>query len=196
MRDDVIEDRDIKFREKANKWNAFNTKEDPVGMCKAADYHDQWFRSKVAAFNVYYICRAGNALWPCRTVTLSNWWKKKHADPLATKQKWYCPHCEGELQDKMVGVGGVVEIVVNRVAFNLPEAAAGDENFEVQKGVWSKEWMGLYCKAELPPPQHIQDLKCGAVEQNFGWFTSPLQLMKIIPELAPIANRALQPTAE
>ena len=32
-----------KFRDKANKWNAFNTKEDQVGMCKAADYHDQWF---------------------------------------------------------------------------------------------------------------------------------------------------------
>ena len=89
LRDDVIEETETKFREKANTWNAFHNKEDQVGMCKAADYHDQWFKTEVAAFNVYYICRAGHAEWPCRTVTLSNWWKKKHDDPLATKQKWY-----------------------------------------------------------------------------------------------------------
>ena len=90
----MIEEREEELRKKANKWNAFNTHEDQIGMCRAAGYHDQWFKSLVAAFNVYYICRSGGAGWPCRTVTLSNWWKKKHADPLATKQKWYCPHCE------------------------------------------------------------------------------------------------------
>ena len=87
LRDDVIEDREIKFREKANKWRAFKTRDDQNGMCKAADYHDTWFRTEVAAFNVYCICRAGGAAWPCRTVTLSRWWKTKHLDPLATKQK-------------------------------------------------------------------------------------------------------------
>ena len=60
LRDDVIEDAEIKFREKANTWNAYHAQEDQVGMCKAADYHDQWFRTKVAAFNIYYICRAEN----------------------------------------------------------------------------------------------------------------------------------------
>ena len=69
------------FYEKANKWRAFKVNEDQSGMIKAADYHDTWFRTKVAAFNVYYICRAGRADWPCRTVTLSKWWKMKHADP-------------------------------------------------------------------------------------------------------------------
>ena len=55
--------------------------------------------------------------------------------------------------------------------------------------------MGLYCKAESPP-QQIQDLMCGAIEQNHGWCTNPSQLMKCIPELVPIANRALQPSSE
>ena len=53
--------------EKANKWRAFKDNEDQSGMIKAADCHDTWFRTKVAAFNAYYICRAGHADWPCRT---------------------------------------------------------------------------------------------------------------------------------
>ena len=102
-RDDVIEEREDELRRKANMCNAFIMHEYQVGMCRAADYHDQWFRSNVAAFNVYYICRAGHADWPCRTVTLSSWWKKKHADPLATKQKWYCPHGEASYKTKWGG---------------------------------------------------------------------------------------------
>ena len=59
------------------------------------------------------------------------------------------PPLRGELQDEL---GVIVDIVVNRVAFGMPEAAATDEKFEVQEGLWSKDWIGLYCKAELPPP--------------------------------------------
>ena len=55
--------------------------------------------------------------------------------------------------------------------------------------------MGLYCKAELPP-QQFQDVKCGAIEKQHGWCTNPTQLMNCIPELVPIANKALQPRKE
>ena len=133
MRDDEVLEAEAKFREKANKWRAFNTTDDQTGMIKAADYHDTWFRTEVAAFNVYYICRAGHEEWPCRTVKLSNWWNTKHADPLATKQKWYCPACQAGYKTKWGGV--IVEMVVNRVAFDIPPAGEDDDNIEIAKDV-------------------------------------------------------------
>ena len=100
LRDEEVLATDKKtFYEKAHKWRAFKDNEDRIGMCKAADYHDTWFITEVAAVNVNYICRAGGA-WPCRLVTLSSWWQEKHTDPLATKQKWYCPAFEARSQTK------------------------------------------------------------------------------------------------
>ena len=52
----------------------------------------------------------------CRTVTRSAFWKKKHDDPLATKQKWYCPHCEAGYRTKF---GLIVELTVKRSSFNV-----------------------------------------------------------------------------
>ena len=46
--------------------------------------------------------------------------------------------------------GVIVKFVVNRDAFGMPKAADTEDNYEVQKGRWSKEWIGLYCKAALP----------------------------------------------
>ena len=64
LRDDEILEAEARFRDKANKWRAFNTTDDQTGMIKAADYHDTWFRTEVAAFNVYYICRSGGVNGP------------------------------------------------------------------------------------------------------------------------------------
>ena len=89
-----------------------------------------------------------------------------------------------------------MEIVVKRVAFGMPEATEEDDNFEIQAGLWSREWIGLYWKADPPPPQHIQDLKCGGVERSFYWCSNPKELMANIPELTPIATKALRPTSE
>ena len=86
-------------------------------------------------------------------------------------------------------------MVVNRKEFSFPAAGEDEDNFEIAKGIWSKDWMGLYCKAELPP-QHFQDLKCMAIEKNHGWCTNPRQLLRCIPELVPIATKALQPRKE
>ena len=141
----------------------------------------------MAAFNVYYICRAGHANWPCRTVTLSKWWKKKHEDPLATKQKWYCPKCQAGYKTKW---GVIIEMVVNRKVFDIPAAEGDEDNFEIAKGIMSKEWIGLYCKAELPP-QHLQDMNAQCVERFNPECTTPTQLLDAIPCLRPISKRAL-----
>ena len=98
----------------------------------------------------------------CRTVTRSAYWKKKHEDPLAAKQKWYCPHCEAGYNTKF---GVIVQIIVKRAAFGMPEATEEDDNFEIQAGIWSREWIGLYCKADLPP-QHFQGLTCMVIEKS------------------------------
>ena len=52
----------------------------------AADYADQWFRTAKAELNVYYVCRAGGQ-WPCLTLTTNKDWYRKHADPMATRQR-------------------------------------------------------------------------------------------------------------
>ena len=45
-------------------------------------------------------------------------------------------------------------------------------------------------------PQQIQDLKCGVIERRYKYCTNPTQLIYNIPHLVPIANKALQKTAE
>ena len=42
----------------------------------------------------------------------------KHANPLATKQKWYCPKCQAGYKTKWGGV--IIEMVVNRKVFDIP----------------------------------------------------------------------------
>ena len=59
LRDEEVLAAEATFYEKANKWRAFKDNEDQIGMIKAVDYHDTWFRTEVVAFHVYYICRSG-----------------------------------------------------------------------------------------------------------------------------------------
>ena len=84
----------------------------------------------------------------CRTVIRSICWKTKHEDPLSVGQKWYCPPCEAGYKTKF---GVIVVMIVKRAAFGMPEAKEEDDNFEIKPGTWSAEWIGLFCKAELPP---------------------------------------------
>ena len=81
-------------------------------------------------------------------------------------------------------------MVVNRKEFDFPEANEDEDNFEIAKGVWSKDWMGLYCKADIMP-QHFQDLKASCVERYNPECTTPPQLLDAIPELRPIQRKAL-----
>ena len=118
--------------------------------------------------------------------------KDEACRPLATKQKWYCPKCHAGYKTRW---GVIIEMVVNRKAFNRPPAGEDEEDFGIAKGVRSREWIGLYCKADLPP-QHFQDLKCMAIEKFNPWCTNPSQLMDSIPQLTPIAKKALQARKE
>jgi hypothetical protein len=55
----------------------------------AASYSDEWACNKDGThFRCWYICLAHNPR--CMTVLLSKSWQTKKADPLATKQTWYC----------------------------------------------------------------------------------------------------------
>ena len=65
-------------------------------MVLAADYADEWYNvpGSQVHLRTYYVC---NRLWGyerCHTATLSASWKRRHDDPIATKQRWYCPTCE------------------------------------------------------------------------------------------------------
>ena len=81
-------------------------------------------------------------------------------------------------------------MVVNRKVFDIPPADEGEEDFDIAKGIMSKEWIGLYCKAELPP-QQFQDMKAMCVEKFNPECTTPTQLLDAIPCLRPISKRAL-----
>ena len=66
-------------------------------MDKAADYTDEWFmmgdgESRVGV-RVYYICNRQVGYERCNTLTISSGWFRKHSDPLAYGQKWYCTIC-------------------------------------------------------------------------------------------------------
>ena len=65
-------------------------------MRRAADYRGERFASEASQFPCYYICRAGGSEWPCCAVTLSTEWDQLHADPLASKQRCYCPECNAK----------------------------------------------------------------------------------------------------
>jgi hypothetical protein len=89
------------------------TREEHFRWQRAADYHDGWVEVKSATgrllggFSSFYICRAGGTASPCLTLILNKDWLRKHADPLATKQKWRCTCCGANYMTKF---GMVVEI--------------------------------------------------------------------------------------
>ena len=101
LRDDQIDRKEQAFKHKSVKWRAFRTHMDQRGMVAAPDYHDQWFKSSIAALNSYYICRAGGHD-VCRTVTNRAYWGQKYPGMLATRQKLYCPGCEAGCENRKV----------------------------------------------------------------------------------------------
>ena len=88
------------------------------------DYSDQWFKLQKGegAFNVFYICCAGGAEWPCNTVIESQLWDRLQDELQASRQRWYCKCCSARYRTKF---GVMVEIVI--------------------KG------QPMYCHSELPP---------------------------------------------
>ena len=77
------------FEQALYKQRAFEGYADPEGMRRAADYSDRWYKTKEYEFNVYYVCRAGEAPGRC-TLIESQKWARLHSMPHALKQRWYC----------------------------------------------------------------------------------------------------------
>ena len=143
---------------KMNVWRAFADKPDQDAWHRAADYSDSFFRAEKSEFNVYYVClRKWDAAGTdrCNTATNSFVWDRLHDDPLASKQRWYCPVC-GKRYTTTYGV--IVELI-DRTA--TPAVA-------------------MYAKADFPP-QDIQDLKALCVQQKLREAKSPKELLDSLP---------------
>ena len=136
---------------------SFLNHDDPAAMRRAADYSDQWFKHSTGAFNVYYICKAGHADWPCNTLILSDKWDRLHADPEAAKQRWYCPICNTRYRTKF---GVLTEII------DLSKASA------------------YYALAEFPP-DGLKDVKMMAIEEKFKTCSTPQELLAALPKIVP-----------
>ena len=146
-------------------WRAFQKSFDPVRMCRAADYSDQW----VPGFSAYYLCLggAGVAGGKCGTVTASQHWDMFKPDPMATRRRWYCPVCNKKYTTTF---GLIVEII----------GLAGPAN-------------GHYAHAEFPP-QALLDSRFMMIERQFEPYKTPEALLKALPIVKPLERTILQPT--
>ncbi len=122
----------------AKKRRAFESlgKERAAAMAYAADYTDEWYRlpGNSGSFRTFYLCGRKWGEERCHTLTVSSLWNRLHQDPIATKQRWYCPVCQAKYKTTNVVM---VELMCN-----------GETS---------------YVKAPFPPDD-IADLKAMAVD--------------------------------
>jgi len=95
---------EMELLEVSDGWLAFQGKVDQHSYIMAASYSDQWTEIKdqngrtTGGVMSWSICQANSGTWdyeknrttPCYRITASKDWDKRHSDPLATKQRWYC----------------------------------------------------------------------------------------------------------
>jgi hypothetical protein len=160
---------DIELEFAMNKWRAFETKGDKqVEWCRAADYSDEWFKSggdNGTYFATRFLCRSNK----CDTLTSGKDWDMLHVDPLADKQRWYCPAC-GTRYKTTFGV--VCELKLA----NTPKP--------------------VFCYASFPEQSWI-DAKFSAVEESFAnkGIQTAQELFDAIPKLMPLkGSQALRET--
>ena len=65
-------------------------------------------------FRCYYTCQSGGEGNECLTLILSKLWARRHADPLASQQRYKCTWCSAEYKSWM---GVVIEIKKNEVLY-------------------------------------------------------------------------------
>ena len=109
---------------------------------QAAQYSDEWICNKspttgqvVSAFRSFYICLAGGADAICYTVIPSKKWSTKHADPLASKQTWYCICCGAGYKTKF---GMIIEIEIRNI-FYYVRAQIPPDNLEDTRALYLEE---------------------------------------------------------
>ena len=133
----------------------------------AADYTDEWFLvgegAGAKALRCFYVCDANIGQEKCGTMHLSSQWKRRHANPLAAQQRWYCPCCEARYKTTS---GCLVEMVF--------------------KGATH------YVRADFPP-ESIQEVKWAAVQRAYPEASTPIALLAAIPDAAPASGVVLQP---
>ena len=91
----------------------------------------------------------------CNTLTLSAHWQRRHGDPLASGQRWYCPVCSARYK---TGSGVLVEFV------------GGDASY--------------YLRADFPP-KALQEVKWASVQRGHANAITPEALLAAIPDAAP-----------
>ena len=129
-------------------------------MDKAADYADEWFVHEDKAVRVFYVC---NRLWGqdrCCTMIASSQWNRKHLDPCAIKQRWYCRVCQARYTTTS---GVMIQMVVD-----------GQSRF---------------IRAEFPP-QALQNIKWHQVRETHKGALTPEALLDAIPEASPLSEAA------
>ena len=122
------------------------------------------------AFRVFYVCGrswgGGDSI--CPTMTVSSLWHRLHTDPMATKQRWYCPTC----QAKYKTTNGVLVEVMHRGTT-------------------------VYSRAEFPDDAW-KDVKACAVQEMAAArlgrdAANASELLANIPEAHPFENEWLRP---
>ena len=98
---------------------AFAGKADQSRYISASTFADEWIAvpNKQGGYNYfrsYYTCQSGGEGNECLTLILSKLWVRRHADPMATKQKYKCTWCNAKYKTWM---GVVIEIMKNDVLY-------------------------------------------------------------------------------
>ena len=132
----------------------------------AADYTDEWYMvghgESLKAFRSFYVCDAKVGTEHCGTMTLSSQWTRRHEDPLAQKQRWYCPACGARYKTTS---GVLVELVHGGATHHV--------------------------RADFPP-ESIQEVKWASVQRSHDHATTPETLLAAIPDAAPASGVVLQ----
>ena len=115
-----------------------------------------------ASLRIYYICMAGIS-FPCRTLIRSDCWNKRHDDPNAAGQRWYCPECGARYRSKF---GVVCEIIYgpNDVRYFRVECPP----FDMKDTKFISINHFSYCRVECPDFD-MKDTKFIPIDETSVW---------------------------
>ena len=141
--------------EEKGKMLAFADKgEDQQRYLDACEYADEWLSYAGMRLRSYYKCN-------CGVVIASKHWKTRHADPLASQQRWYCLGCGVRYRASM---GQLVELLVQG------------------------QLMWMYAAV---PPKDIEDMRAMALEKEKRGVASADDLCRQINSYAPATGNGV-----
>ena len=142
---------------KATELLAWKSRDDQqVDYITVCTYADEWIRYAGYQIRSYYVCT-------CKAVIPSKVWDRKHQDPRASKQAWYCVSCGRKYRASW---GQVVEIL--DPSGNL-----------------------MWLPADVPSID-VEDVRAMAIEQEqSNHVTTPMQLWDRIASHAPACGNGV-----